>query len=103
VTALAERVPGAFCVAGPHARGRMRAWQSSDALAVMGLAEIVRHLPRLAVRRTASAPRRRPDVYIGIDAPEFNSGVGSSQGAGPARRQYVSPQVWWRQARADDR
>jgi len=107
VTALTERVPGSrfFGVAGPRMRAAgCEVWQNSDALAVMGLAEIVRHLPRLIglrqelLRRLAAA---RPDVYIGIDAPEFNLGVAARLKAQGLRTvQYVSPQVWaWRQGR----
>ena len=107
VAALAERVPGSrfFGVAGPRMRAAgCEAWHGSDALAVMGLAEIVRHLPRLIglrrelLRRLLAA---RPDVYVGIDAPEFNLGVAARLKAQGIRTvQYVSPQVWaWRQGR----
>ena len=43
----------------------------------------------------------RPDVYVGIDAPEFNlRRRAASQGVGHPTVQYVSPQVWaWRQGR----
>ena len=70
----------------------------------MGLAEVVRHLPRL--RRILSDLERRlntdpPDLYIGIDAPDFNLRVERR-----VRRQglrtvhYVSPSVWaWRPGR----
>ena len=50
IHALRARVPNVRCfgVAGPKmiAAG-CEAWASADELAVMGLAEIVRHLPRL--------------------------------------------------------
>jgi lipid-A-disaccharide synthase len=70
----------------------------------MGLAEIVRHLPRLLrLRRelTARFLEARPDVFIGIDAPEFNLGLERRlKSAGIRTVQYVSPQVWaWRQGR----
>jgi len=80
------------------------AWFSVDELSVMGLAEIVRHLPRLLRLRRELLQRFslvRPDAYIGIDAPEFNLRVAAAL----KRRdiptvQYVSPQVWaWRQGR----
>ena len=70
----------------------------------MGLTEILRHLPRLLrLRRRLRAAfvERRPDVFIGIDAPEFNLGLaGQLKASGLRTVQYVSPQVWaWRQGR----
>lgn len=80
------------------------AWRSSDALAVMGLAEILRHLPRLVGLRRELLQHltaERPDAFVGIDAPEFNLGVAARvKAAGIPTIQYVSPQVWaWRQGR----
>jgi len=80
------------------------AWEPAESLAVMGLFEILRDLPRL-LRLRAAVRRRflaeRPDVFIGIDAPEFNLGLARSlRASGIATVQYVSPQVWaWRQGR----
>jgi lipid-A-disaccharide synthase len=76
----------------------------SDELALMGLAEILRHLPRLiALRRrlVRELLARRPAVFVGIDAPEFNLGLAKRLKAGGVPTvQYVSPQVWaWRQGR----
>ena len=51
------------------------AWYAADELAVMGLAEVVRHLPRLLRLRRDLLSRLvaiAPDAYIGIDSPEFN-------------------------------
>jgi len=78
IRALAERDDEArfFGIAGPRMQAAgCTVWQSSDELAVMGLAEIVRHLPRLLVLRREIITRMltaRPLAYIGIDAPEFN-------------------------------
>jgi lipid-A-disaccharide synthase len=80
------------------------AWASADELAVMGLAEIVHHLPRLLKLRRSLFERftaARPDVFVGIDSPEFNLGMAKRlKQRGLKTVQYVSPQVWaWRQGR----
>jgi lipid-A-disaccharide synthase len=80
------------------------AWASADELAVMGLAEIVHHLPRLLRLRKSLLERfsaARPDVFVGIDSPEFNLGMAKRlKLRGLKTVQYVSPQVWaWRQGR----
>ena len=107
IAALRERVPNLSCfgVAGPKmiAAG-CEAWWGADQLAVMGLTEVLRHLPRLLSLRSALVRRfraARPDIFIGIDAPEFNLRLARSlKGAGMRTVQYVSPQVWaWRQGR----
>ncbi len=107
VEALAARTPGSrfFGVAGPRmTRAGCEAWYPVDDLAVMGLAEILRHLPRLLRLRRALLARlveSRPDVFIGIDSPEFNLRIARElKGRGIPTVQYVSPQVWaWRQGR----
>ena len=105
--ALHVREPGlrTFGVAGPRmvAAGCER-WVDAEELAVMGLAEILRHLPRLLRLRRDLVARllaARPDVFVGIDSPEFNLRVASQLKArGIPTVQYVSPQVWaWRQGR----
>src|SRR5258705_9821525 len=78
IEALRERLPNAgFAgIAGPRmiAAG-CEAWERAESLAVMGLFEIIPHLPRLLrirrslVARLLSDP---PDVYVGVDAKEFN-------------------------------
>jgi lipid-A-disaccharide synthase len=80
-------------------------WEPAESLAVMGLFEIVRHLPRLLRLRSrirALFLAAAPDVFVGIDAPEFNLRLARDlRGAGIPTVQYVSPQVWaWRQSRA---
>src|SRR3546814_19671782 len=50
------------------------AWHDCSELAVMGLAEVLRHLPRLLRLRRRLLTRLeqwQPDLYIGIDAPVF--------------------------------
>ncbi|HNR23525.1 MAG TPA: lipid-A-disaccharide synthase [Steroidobacteraceae bacterium] len=106
ITALRERDPGVqvFGVAGPKmiAAG-CEAWESSESLAVMGVTEVLRHLPRLWRLRRRLAQRflaAPPDVFVGIDAPEFNLGLERRLKGAMPTVQYVSPQVWaWRQGR----
>jgi lipid-A-disaccharide synthase len=107
VQTLARLAPGAqfFGIAGPKMQAAGCAvWEPSESLAVMGLFEILRDLPRL-LRLRAQIRRRfleeKPDVFVGIDAPEFNLGLARQlRAAGIPTVQYVSPQVWaWRQSR----
>jgi lipid-A-disaccharide synthase len=108
IAALRERAPELECfgVAGPKmiAAG-CEAWAGAEELAVMGLTEVVQHLPRLLRLRAALVNRllaSRPDVFVGVDAPEFNLGLAKRLHArGVKTVQYVSPQIWaWRQGRA---
>lgn len=106
IAAVRAREPDAqfFGVAGPKmiAAG-CEAWENAEALAVMGVTEVLRHLPRLwRLRRRLEARflAARPDVYVGIDAPEFNLGLARRLKGAMPTVQYVSPQVWaWRQGR----
>jgi lipid-A-disaccharide synthase len=75
-----------------------------ERLSVMGLAEVVRHLPGLlSMRRDI---RRHfletpPDIFIGVDAPDFNLSLERDlKKSGIRTLHYVSPSVWaWRQYR----
>lgn len=83
-----------------QARG-FQAWWPSETLAVRGYLEVLPHLRRLlAIRRELGDRllRERPDIFIGIDAPDFNFGLEARlRAAGIPTVHFVSPSFWaWR-------
>ncbi len=104
---ILKRHPGATFegVAGPqmHKAG-CDVWEQAEALAVMGLVEPLREIPRLLKLRRHLGTRwieSPPDVFVGIDAPDFNLGLEKRLRANSIPTvHYVSPSVWaWRQGR----
>lgn len=108
IARLRERFPDAqFAgIGGPKMRAEgFDAWHDCSELAVMGLAEVLAHLPRLLKLRSRFRRRLvdwRPDVFVGIDAPDFNLPVERwLKARGMRTAHYVSPSVWaWRAGRA---
>jgi lipid-A-disaccharide synthase len=75
-----------------------------DQLAVMGFAEVARHLPyfiRLMRRVKTHLAEHRPDVLIPIDYPGFNLRLAKhGKAAGIPVLYYIAPQVWaWHRSR----
>nr|WP_136251633.1 lipid-A-disaccharide synthase [Ningiella ruwaisensis] len=73
-------------------------------LSVMGLVEVLKHLPRLlSIRKQVIEHfiQNPPDVFIGVDAPDFNLRIASAlKENGVKTVHYVSPTIWaWRESR----
>lgn len=107
VSAIKQRYPDALIegIAGPQ---MMAAGATSlfpmDRLSVMGIVEVLgRYRELLGIRRQLANHFKQnpPDVFIGIDAPDFTLGLEKQlRQAGIKTAHYVSPSVWaWRQRR----
>lgn len=92
-------------IGGPRMQAQgLHSLFDQETLAVRGYAEVLKNLPAiLAIRKGLAAElmRQRPNVFVGIDAPDFNLGVAEKlKAAGMPTIHYVSPSVWaWRQER----
>ena len=107
IRALSARIPGVLFegVAGPEmVAAGCEQWEPAESLAVVGLTEPLAHIPRLLRLRSELVRRWRespPDVFVGIDAPDFNLGLEKRlRSSGIKTVHYVSPSVWaWRAGR----
>jgi lipid-A-disaccharide synthase len=80
------------------------AWWPYEKLAVFGFVDALRHYRELSGIRTQLGDRllqQRPDVFIGVDAPDFNFGLEARLKAqGIKTVHFVSPSIWaWRGGR----
>ncbi|MFY0664179.1 MAG: lipid-A-disaccharide synthase [Natronospirillum sp.] len=107
LAALRARVPDVEFsgVGGPKMQAQgLVSWADQEQLAVMGLFEVLRKLPSLLRLRRQLREQIidwQPDLFLGIDAPDFNLPLARMLRAkGLTTAHYVSPSVWaWRQGR----
>ena len=107
IASLKQRLPAAqfYGIGGPkmEAAGLTADWPS-EKLAVRGYAEVLRHYWEIAKIRRALLKRllaNPPDVFIGVDAPDFNLWLEARlKASGIATVHFVSPSLWaWRGGR----
>ncbi len=84
----------------------LESWAPMERLSVMGLVEVLGRLPALLRLRRDLARRWRrnpPDLFIGVDAPDFNLGLETLlKQQGVPTVHYVCPTVWaWRPKRVE--
>lgn len=107
IAALKKHLPDAQFVGIGGSRMEaegLAAWWPAEKLAVRGYAEVLRHYCEITGIRRNLLTRllaQKPDVFIGVDAPDFNLWLEQRlKAAGIPTIHYVSPSVWaWRGAR----
>ena len=106
---LLARWPGlqSMGIGGPQMVKRgLNAWWPSDKLAVRGFVEVLRHYREIVgIREQLKLRllREPPDVFIGVDAPDFNLDLERDLKAqGIKTVHFVCPSIWaWRPERID--
>jgi len=94
-------------IGGPDiARRGFDAWWPHEKLAVRGYVEVLRHYREIVGIREQLKQRvlrERPDVFIGVDAPDFNLTLEEGlKSAGLKTVHFVCPSIWaWRAGRTD--
>lgn len=94
-------------IGGPQmARHGFEPWWPYEKLAVRGYAEVLRHYREIVGIRDALRDRllqERPEVFIGVDAPDFNLGLETDLRAGGIKTvHFVCPSIWaWRMNRVE--
>ena len=86
-----------------------QAWWPSEKLAVRGYVEVLRHYREIAgirvqlKNRLLNGPGPRPDIFIGVDAPDFNLGLEAAlKVEGVKTVHFVCPSIWaWRADRIE--
>ena len=107
IAALRPHLPGArfIGIGGPKMQAQgLNSLFPMERLAVRGYAEVLRHYPGLAWMRhklRLALLQARPQLFIGVDAPDFNLGLEAGlKRAGVPVVHYVSPSIWaWRGGR----
>jgi lipid-A-disaccharide synthase len=95
-------------IGGPQMQARgFEAWWPSEKLAVRGYVEVLRHYREIVgIRRQLQARLLqvpRPDLFIGVDAPDFNLDLEAGlKAAGIPTLHFVCPSIWaWRPERIE--
>jgi len=103
----APRFLKSFGIGGPRLLEQgFQSWWPAESLAVNGYLEVLQAYPRLWLMRRDLIHQMcdvRPDVFLGVDAPDFNLGVETAlRRAGIRTVHFVSPSIWaWRRERVD--
>src|SRR5690606_36659714 len=104
IQGITHHAPGTYChgIGGPAMSEQgFDAWHPMHALTVFGYVDALKRLPGL-LRTYGNVKRRwlsdKPDVFVGIDAPDFNLRLESQlREAGISTVHFVGPSIWaWR-------